>query len=66
MKEKKGGGMGRAGQGNPKKKTTGKTGKRRNSSKSSKSSNSSKSSKVDSKKKKSPVIRLLINVISMG
>ena len=60
MKEKKGGGMGRAGQGNPKKKTTGKTGKRRNSSK------SSKSSKVDSKKKKSPVIRLLINVISMG
>lgn len=57
MKERKGGGMGRAGQGNPKKKTTGKTGKRRKSS---------KSSKVDSKKKKSPVERLLINVISMG
>lgn len=53
MKEMKGGGMGRAGQGNPKKKTTGKTGKRR------------KSSKVDSKKKKSPVERLLIDVISM-
>jgi len=59
MKERKGGGMGRAGQGNPKKKTTGKTGKRRKSSK------SSKSSKVDSKKKKSPVERLLIDVISM-